>query len=132
MLKDKIQETDLVSKTLHSNKMIYELDLHESMDITLQNGSLLKIVRVIGGWIYSYEYMGFNSATSSMVFVPYLAPKEDVTKELSKIISPENFRSLAIYLDKSDKLLNISEGTQVQDDLRAFAQKLENLCNSSH
>lgn len=45
--------------------------------------------------------------------------------KLSNIITPEKFRQLATYIDK--KLGLTETGTEVQDDLRKFADALEQM-----
>ena len=49
-------------------KTIYDLKLHE----TLELDDDITIIRVPGGWIYTYYSDYYNQhKTSSMVFVPY-------------------------------------------------------------
>lgn len=50
-------------------KTMYELDLNETLAITTNIGGKVEITRVPGGWVYSFEYVGFR--TSPIVFVPY-------------------------------------------------------------
>ena len=48
--------------------------------------------------------------------------------KLSDIITPEKFRQLATYITMCDEKLGLTEtGTEVQDDLRKFADLLEEM-----
>ena len=48
--------------------------------------------------------------------------------KLSDIITPEKFRQLATYITICDEKLGLTEtGTEVQDDLRKFADALEEM-----
>lgn len=50
--------------------------------------------------------------------------KRKIKKKLHEIISPEQFRALADFLDVVDKKLHHT-GEEVQNDLREFADALE-------
>lgn len=48
--------------------------------------------------------------------------------KLSDIITPDKFRQLATYITICDEKLGLTEtGTEVQDDLRKFADALEEM-----
>ncbi len=46
-------------------------------------------------------------------------------EKLSKIITPEKFRQLATFLDHVDDMNDFTGGDEVQQDLRRFADALE-------
>lgn len=48
-------------------KKLYDLDLHEEIEITTE----LSVIRVPGGWIYSELVCGTDEMSSTLVFVPY-------------------------------------------------------------
>lgn len=48
---------------------IYDLVLHQSMEIKTDVGGKVEITRVPGGWVYCFEYPGYRS--SPIVFVPF-------------------------------------------------------------
>jgi len=70
------------------DKTIYELDLHESMNLTFTS-----VLRVAGGWIYNYwDYT--NDCMKQGTFVPYnkefLPKKKTTPREIVKKSRPDN------------------------------------------
>ena len=50
-------------------KTIYELSLHETIEIKGSIGGKFEVTRVPGGWVYAFEYPGFHQ--SPIVFIPF-------------------------------------------------------------
>ena len=50
-------------------KNIYNIGLHETLEIKTNVGGKIEITRVSGGWVYAFEYPGFRQ--SPIVFVPF-------------------------------------------------------------
>ena len=50
-------------------KTIYNIALHETLEIKTNLGGKVEVTRVAGGWVYSFEYPGFRQAP--VVFVPF-------------------------------------------------------------
>jgi len=46
------------------NKSIYDLKLHETLEIS---GEFIKVIKVVGGWLYIY----WNTEPNHIAFVPY-------------------------------------------------------------
>lgn len=55
------------------SKGIYDLKLHESLELSNANQATIIAMRVSGGWIYTLAVEGesSDSGTVSQVFVPY-------------------------------------------------------------
>jgi len=50
-------------------KTVYELELHETIQLKNSLGGLIEVTRVPGGWIYAFEYPGFRQ--NPIVFVKF-------------------------------------------------------------
>lgn len=58
-----------MEKEKEKEKTIYELGLHESLAMKSSLGGVIEITRVPGGWVYTFEYVGFRQ--SPIVFIPF-------------------------------------------------------------
>lgn len=63
-------------------KTIYELKLHETLEVKTNVGGKIEITRVPGGWIYAFDYPGYRQ--SPIIFVPFTV----LEKEIKDIIKP--------------------------------------------
>lgn len=68
-----------VSSVVEDTKDIYELEIHEEIKVSDD----LFVLRVPGGWIYSY-WNELEDYTSSGIFVPFV-PKTHVIDNIIKI-----------------------------------------------
>lgn len=58
-----------MEKETKKEKNIYELKLHEMLEIKTDVGGTIEITRVPGGWSYAFNYPGYRQ--SPVVFVPF-------------------------------------------------------------
>ena len=54
---------------MEKSKTMYNLGPHETLKIPTTVGGTIEITRVVGGWIYSFDFAGYRQ--SPIVFVPY-------------------------------------------------------------
>lgn len=73
---------------------------------------------------YQNKEISFLTFVSDVWNVAYAIGKLESKSQLKDIISPEKFRVLAEWIDKIDLELGRTD-SEVQDDLRSFAEKLE-------
>ncbi len=58
---------------------IYDLKLHELTFFTNKDDDVIKILRVPGGWIYSFLIK--SESDTKMIFIPYNNEFQDLTKK---------------------------------------------------
>ena len=70
-------------------KTVYELELHETLELKTNIGGKIEVTRVPGGWVYAFEYPGFRQ--SPVVFVPFFGTegwvRESTDSEVKKTIT---------------------------------------------
>lgn len=61
-------------------KTIWDLKIHEGLEIKTEFGGKAEILRVGSGWLYAMEYPGWRQ--TQVVFVPWIAegnPEKSIT-----------------------------------------------------
>jgi hypothetical protein len=63
---------------MEKEKNIYDLKLHEIIQIKGENNADIEVVRVPGGWVYSFNYPGYRQ--SPIVFIPFSNEFQKINK----------------------------------------------------